>query len=209
MIFVNRAEAGTILAAKLRKYREENAVVMAIPRGGVPVAFEIAKSLGLPMDLALIKKIGHPNNKEYAIGATSLTDYFIVPFEKVSQEYVTAEVQKIRKRLNEMHSKFMGSKPVRDLQGKTVIVVDDGVATGNTLMATLQVLRKGNPFKIVVAVPVASTNAVRKLKPEADELICISEPEEFYGVGAFYKDFDQVTDEEVMDYFRLLQSVPE
>lgn len=209
MIFANRAEAGTILAAKLWKYREENAVVMAIPRGGVPVAFEIAKSLGLPMDLALIKKIGHPNNKEYAIGATSLTDYFIVPFEKVSQEYVTAEVQKIRKRLNEMHSKFMGSKPVRDLQGKTVIVVDDGVATGNTLMATLQVLRKGNPFKIVVAVPVASTNAVRKLKPEADELICISEPEEFYGVGAFYKDFDQVTDEEVMDYFRLLQSVPE
>lgn len=209
MIFANRAEAGTILAAKLWKYREENAVVMAIPRGGVPVAFEIAKSLGLPMDLALIKKIGHPNNKEYAIGATSLTDYFIVPFEKVSQEYVTAEVQKIRKRLNEMHSKFMGSKPVRDLKGKTVIVVDDGVATGNTLMATLQVLRKGNPFKIVVAVPVASTNAVRKLKPEADELICISEPEEFYGVGAFYKDFDQVTDEEVMDYFRLLQSVPE
>lgn len=209
MIFANRAEAGTILAAKLWKYREENAVVMAIPRGGVPVAFEIAKSLGLPMDLALIKKIGHPNNKEYAIGATSLTDYFIVPFEKVSQEYVTAEVQKIRKRLNEMHSKFMGSKPVRDLQGKTVIVVDDGIATGNTLMATLQVLRKGNPFKIVVAVPVASTNAVRKLKPEADELICISEPEEFYGVGAFYKDFDQVTDEEVMDYFRLLQSVPE
>ncbi len=209
MIFANRAEAGTILAAKLWKYREENAVVMAIPRGGVPVAFEIAKSLGLPMDLALIKKIGHPNNKEYAIGATSLTDYFIVPFEKVSQEYVTAEVQKIRKRLNEMHSKFMGGKPVRDLQGKTVIVVDDGIATGNTLMATLQVLRKGNPFKIVVAVPVASSNAVRKLKPAADELICISEPEEFYGVGAFYKDFDQVTDEEVMDYFRLLQSVPE
>ena len=178
-----------------------------MPRGGVPVAYAVAKELGFPIEVILTKKIGHPFNKEYAIGAASLTDYFIIPHENVTEDYIQYELKRIRSRLKEMHTRFMGDKEPESLKGKTVIVIDDGIATGNTLMGTIHVLRKSNPGKIVIGVPVASKSAVQKLSKEVDEIIAVMIPEPFYGVGAFYEDFEQVSDDEVMFYLDQLSEL--
>ncbi|MFI5137123.1 MAG: phosphoribosyltransferase [Sphingobacteriales bacterium] len=199
-MFRDRIEAGLLLAAKLRKYKNDHGVVLAVPRGGVPVAYEVARELGFPVEVILTKKIGHPSNKEYAIGAASLTDYFVTPHENVSVEYIAKELQAIRHRLKEMYKKFMGDKHPENLEGKTVIVIDDGIATGNTILATVHLLRKSNPAKIIIGVPVASKSAVKILAREVDEVVSLLIPEQFYGVGAFYDNFSEVSDEEVMFY---------
>lgn len=198
--FKDRIEAGLQLAAKLQRFKNEPGIVLAVPRGGIPVAYTVAKELGFPLELILTKKIGHPQNKEYAIGAASINDYFIVHHTDVTDEYITEEVKKVQSILKDMYVKFMGNEKPEDLKGKTVIVIDDGIATGNTLLVTVNVLRKSKPAKIIIAVPVASRNAVQKLSQYADEVITIIIPEEFYGVGAFYEDFEQVNDEEVKFY---------
>jgi putative phosphoribosyl transferase len=199
-MFHDRLEAGKLLATKLKKLKNESGVILAVPRGGVPVAYAVARELGFPIEVIFTKKIGHPINKEYAIGAASLTDYFIVPHEDVSENYIQQELQRIRTRLKEMYTKFMGDKEPENLQGKTVIVIDDGIATGNTLLGTVNILRKSKPGKIIIGVPVASKNAVEKLAKEVDEVIAVLIPETFHGVGAFYKDFKQVSDEEALLY---------
>lgn len=206
-MFHNRLEAGLLLAAKLKKYKNDPGIVLAVPRGGMPVAYAVARELGLPVEVILTKKIGHPMNKEYAIGAASLTDHFVVPHEGVTEEYIEQELQRIRSRLKEMHTRFMGDKEPEKLEGKTVIVIDDGIATGNTLLGTVNVLRKSNPAKIVIGVPVASETAVQKLEKEVDEVVAVLIPEDFYGVGAFYEDFEQVSDEEVLFYLDKLKEL--
>jgi len=206
-MFRDRIEAGLLLAAKLKKYINDSGIVLAVPRGGVPVAYAVARELGFPIEVILTKKIGHPMNKEYAIGAASLTDYFIAPHDDVTEEYIQQELQRVRSRLKEMYIRFMGDKEPENLKGKTVIVIDDGIATGNTLMGTVNVLRKSNPGKIVIGVPVASKSAVQKLSKEVDEVVAVMIPEEFYGVGAFYEDFEQVSDEEVMFYLDKLREL--
>ncbi len=206
-MFRDRSEAGLLLAQKLKKYKNVPGIVLAVPRGGVPVAYEVAKELGFPIEVILTKKIGHPGNKEYAIGAASLTDYFVIPHENVTQKYIEQELVRIRTRLKEMYLRFMGDKDPENLEGKTVIVIDDGIATGNTLLGTIQVLKKSNPGKIIIGVPVASESAVRKLSREVDEVVAVFIPEEFYGVGAFYEDFEQVSDEEVMFYLDKLREL--
>lgn len=200
IMFKDRLAAGEMLADALKKFQHESGIVLAVPRGGVPVAYAVVKKLGLPLELVLTKKIGHPMNKEYAIGAASLTDYFVVPDKEVSQDYIDQELIRIRKRLKEMQEIFQGDRKPADPAGKTLIVIDDGMATGNTLLATVRVLRKSNPAKIILAVPVASRQAVAKLSREVDEVIALEIPQEFYGVGLFYENFDQVSDEEVMYY---------
>jgi putative phosphoribosyl transferase len=199
-MFRDRIEAGQLLAEKLKKYKNDPGVVLAVPRGGVPLAYVVAKELGFPVEVILTKKIGHPLNKEYAIGAASLTDYFIIPHIDVSKKYIEQELQAIRNRLKIMYEKFMGDNEPEKLEGKTVIVIDDGIATGNTIMATINLLRKSKARKIVIGVPVASQSAVQKLSKEVDEVVAVMIPEEFYGVGAFYKNFNEVSDEEVMFY---------
>lgn len=206
-MFRDRIEAGQLLAAKLRKFKNDPGIVLAVPRGGVPVAYAVAKELGFPLEIVLTKKIGHPANKEYAIGAASLTDYFVIPHENVSEEYIQRELGKIRNRLKEMYTQFMGDREPETLKGKTVIVIDDGIATGNTLLGTVNVLRKSNPGKIVIGVPVASKSAVQKLSKEVDEVIAVMTPEVFHGVGAFYEDFEQVSDEEAMYYLDKLREL--
>ena len=206
-MFHDRIDAGLKLAEKLMKYKNDPGIVLAVPRGGVPVAFIVARELGFPVDVIFTKKIGHPLHKEYAIGAASLTDYFIIPHENVSKEYVDQEVQRIRSRLKEMHKRFMGDAEPENLEGKTVIVIDDGVATGNTLLATVNVLRKSNPGKIIIGVPVASQNAVQMLSKEVDDVVAVLVPDVFHGVGAFYDDFQQVSDAEVMYYLDKLNEL--
>lgn len=200
-MFKDRIEAGLELAKKLEKFKNRAGVVLAVPRGGVPIAYVIAKSLGYPLDLVLTKKIGHPANKEYAIGAVSLTEKFVIPHEGVTDEYIDQETLKIRKRLKDMYRDYMGEQhEPADITGKTVLVIDDGIATGQTLLATIHMLRKQQPQELIIAVPVASHSSLKKLSAEADEVICLLVPEDFYGVGAFYDDFSPVSDEEVKHY---------
>lgn len=200
MKYVDRKDAGLKLVFPLRKFVMDDCVICAIPRGGVPVAFEVAASLHFPLQLVLTKKIGHPVNKEYAVGAASLTGYFVWADENINDDYVKAEVERIQTRLQEMQDKFVTGRTTFSLKGKTLIIVDDGIATGNTILATIQLLRKEEPLKIVVAVPVASSQAYKQLQRDADEVLCLHIAENFTGVGAFYDDFSQVTDEEVIAY---------
>jgi putative phosphoribosyl transferase len=206
-MFKDRLEAGFLLAAKLKKYKNDAGIVLAVPRGGVPVAYAVASELGFPMEVVLTKKIGHPTNKEYAIGAASLTDYFIVPHQNVSEEYIQEELKKVRSRLKEMYVRFMGDNEPGKLEGKTVIIIDDGIATGNTLLGTVDILKKSRPGKIVIGVPAASEAAVQKMAEKVDEVVAVLVPQVFYGVGAFYEDFEQVSDEEVMYYLDKLREL--
>jgi len=148
-------------------------------------------------------------NEEYAIGSVSLTDRLIIPHEDVSQSYIDRETEKIRLRLKEMYKKFMGDKELVNIKDKTVIVIDDGMATGNTLMSTIKMLRQSKPGKIIVAVPVASSSAYQKISEVVDEVICLLIPEYFAGVGAFYEDFAQVSDDEVMYYLDKMKKLKE
>lgn len=206
-MFQNRSEAGIALASKLRKYQNIPGVILAVPRGGVPVAYEVAKELNIPLELVLVKKIGHPLEKEYAIGAVGLKDSFIVPHENVSDDYLKKETEKIRSRLLEMKRKFLGTREPEDLNGKTVIIIDDGIATGNTLLATVNIIKKSHPAKIIVAAPVVSKSAADKLRFEVDDLVALIIPEIFYGVGLFYHDFTQVQDDEVLEYLSRLSDL--
>jgi predicted phosphoribosyltransferase len=200
-MFHDRIEAGILLVKKLRKYKGENCVILGIPRGGIPVAYTVATELDLPLDIILTRKIGHPLNKEFAIGAASLNDYFIEEEDGyVSKDYVKEEVQAVQKRLNEMKVTFKGNKADIKLEDKIVIIVDDGIATGNTLLAAIRLLRKSKPDKIIVAVPVASNSAVGKISKEADEVITVIMPYDFHGVGQYYESFETVNDDEVTKY---------
>lgn len=206
-MFQNRSDAGRLLATKLRNYQNKPGVLLAVPRGGVPVAYEVAKELNMPLEIILVKKLGHPLNKEYAIGAVSLKDMFVIPHGDVTDFYIQQQVQTIRTRLQHMQKKFLGDREPERIEGKTIIIIDDGVATGNTLLATIRLLRKENPSKIIVAVPVISKSAAQKISIEADELIAVLIPDTFYGVGALYDDFTQVSDEEVIDYLEKLRKL--
>jgi predicted phosphoribosyltransferase len=206
-MFKDRTEAGILLAAQLSKYKSDQGVVLAVPKGGVPLAYIVAKELGFPMEIVLTKKIGHPSNKEYAIGAASLTDYFVIPHHDVSEEYIQEELKLVRGKLQHMHHKFMGDHKSENLSGKTVIVIDDGMATGNTLLSTISLIKKSKPAKIIIAVPVASTSAVRIVSKEVDEVIVLISPSDFTGVGAYYENFSDVSETEVLLYLEKLREL--
>jgi predicted phosphoribosyltransferase len=199
-MFKDRTDAGIALALKLKKYKGKDGVILAIPRGGVPVAAVLARELGMPMEVLLSKKIGHPLNPEYAIGAVSLEDRVISPHPDVDEEYIEKETVRIRKKLAEHYHRFMGDKQPIPLHDKIVIIVDDGIATGNTLLSTLPMIRKQRPKKIIIAVPVSPSGAVLRLSRSVNEMVVALIPDAFYGVGGFYEDFRQVSDEEVVGY---------
>ncbi|MCU7549092.1 phosphoribosyltransferase family protein [Chitinophagaceae bacterium LB-8] len=202
-MFQNRTQAGRLLAEKLLKYQKANGIVLAIPRGGVPVGLEIARALNWPLELLLIKKLGHPQNKEYAIGAVGMQDRIVVPHEEVPESYIESETERARARLVEMQQKFMPNKQPEPIKDRVVIVVDDGIATGNTMLTSVKILRKQEPEAIIIAAPVASWSAVEKLSQEVDKLVLLDVPEEFIGVGRFYSDFAQLTDSDVINYIKM------
>jgi putative phosphoribosyl transferase len=197
-ILKDRIEAGIFLSEKLKKYQNSNSVVLAIPRGGVPVGYEIAKNLHLPLDIILSKKIGHPFNKEFAIGAISMDSTIIDEHSDVPLGYIEKEIPRLRKLLQQKYELYMGNREPINIEGKNVIVVDDGIATGKTLLACIAMLRKKNPAKIIVAVPVVPDDAINKFQQNTDEFIYLMAPEYFRGVGGFYEQFDQVQDREVI-----------
>jgi predicted phosphoribosyltransferase len=197
-ILQDRKEAGMLLSEKLEKYQGLDAVILAVPRGGVPIGYEISKNLHLPLDIILSKKIGHPLNKEFAIGAVSLDSSFIDEHPEIPSAYIESEIKKLRESLKDKYNLYMGDRKPIDVKGKTVIVVDDGIATGNTLLACIAMLRKSNPQKIVVAVPVVPFNTVKIFQQKADEFVYLIASKDFRGVGGFYENFEQVNDDEAI-----------
>jgi predicted phosphoribosyltransferase len=196
--FKNREDAALKLIPYLEKYKHEQGVVLAVPRGGVPIAYHIARHYNFPLELLMTKKIGYPGHPEYAIGAVSPEDHFVDERFDIPKSYIDEEVKKIRASLQERYKKFMGNRKPADLENKVVIIVDDGMATGHTILNSIAVLRKKNPKKIVIAVPVAPPEVVEKMKSLVDDVICIYTPENFIGVGLHYTDFSEVSDEEVI-----------
>jgi len=204
MYFIDRYDAAMQLAPLLEKYREEKGVILAVPRGGVPLGYYLARHFGFPLDLLMAKKLGHPGNKEFAIGAVSTEESIVEETRGVPEQYIEEETQRIREQLKKRYKKFMGDREPIDIKGKIVIVVDDGIATGRTILSTIKLLRKKEPEKIVVAVPVSSGEAAKRIKEVVDDFICLHTPYPFYGVGNFYDDFSQVEDEEVLQFLNEL-----
>ncbi|WP_161889110.1 phosphoribosyltransferase [Pontibacter russatus] len=195
----NRETAARLLAERLEKYRGQQGVVLAIPRGGVPVAAPIARHLGMPLEVTLSKKIGHPANPEFAIGSVSLDSVQVDTRADVPQAYIAAEVERIREGLRQKYSLYMGNRKHVPLHDRVAILVDDGIATGKTLLATIDLVKKEQPRKIVVAVPVASPSAYETVSSLVDEVVCLLVPISFQAVGQFYEEFSQVSDEQVIE----------
>lgn len=191
-------DAGLALSRHLLHYKNVDGVTLAVPRGGVPVALPVARILNLPLEIILSKKIGHPLHKEFAIGAVSLTGQVIAPNAFASDDYIKEETQNIREQLRAMYAKFMGNKKPTPVKDKIVIIIDDGVATGHTLLSTIEMIRHEEPRKIVIAVPVAAQQAAQKLSEICDEFVCVWIPSHFRSVGEFYENFTQVSDEDVI-----------
>lgn len=199
MRFKNRNEAGLQLATRLMKWKGSEALVLALPRGGVPVGYAIASELTLPLDIILVRKIGHPANPEFAIGAAGPEEMVVDDREDVSAAYLEQAMEKVRARLKEMDWTYRKGYPPPEIKGRHIIVADDGVATGHTMALTLDILRKQEPASITVALPVSSREAAQLLSRRCDTFICLYIPPFFTGVGAFYEDFGQVSDETVIE----------
>jgi putative phosphoribosyl transferase len=202
MIFSDRDDAGKRLAEELKKYIDEDPVVLAVPRGGVVIAYETIKRFGYKWDLIIPRKIGAPHNKEIAIGAVSsdgtyfVNNYYVsglgITKEYIEQE-VFEQVNEIKRRLKD----YRGSETLPDLKDKTVIIIDDGIATGFTILAAIKSIKKQEARKIVLAVPVSPRETFEEFKEIVDEFVCLYIPHDFYSVGAYYNNFEQVEDEEV------------
>jgi putative phosphoribosyl transferase len=197
-MFKDRADAARKLSEALSKYKDQDPVILAIPRGGVAIGYPIAKELNAPLDVSLSKKIGHPSNKEFAIGAISLHGAIINKELDIPEKYLEKEVERVKEQIKENYKIYRGGKPPVSIEGKTAIIVDDGIATGSTMLATIELIKSGKPKKIIVAVPVAPPSAQLQLEGFIDEFICLVKPIEFGSVGRFYETFEQLTDKDVI-----------
>lgn len=197
-MFTDRKEAGMLLAEHLVVYKnDKNAVVLAIPRGGIIPANEISKTLNLPLEIVLVKKIGAPGNKEFAIGAVSLEDYILTSKLYTDKQYLESEIQRLRKIIREQLTYFLGNREPIELEGKKVIIVDDGVATGTTLELVIAIVKRKKADQIIVAVPIAAADALARIKHKVTKVICLETPYYFQSVGQHYSTFEQVEDETV------------
>ena len=212
MIFRNRSDAGQYLATKLLQYKDrQDVLVLALPRGGVPVAFEVAQALRVPMDIFLVRKLGVPGHEELAMGAIATggvrvlnedtVDYLGIPAD-VIDSIAETELKELKRR----ELVYRGNRPAPDVKGKTLILIDDGLATGSTIRAAAQALRRREPARIIVAVPVSAPQTCDEYRIGVDEIVCAVTPEPFFGVGKWYLDFSQTTDEEVRDLLELARS---
>jgi len=208
MIFKDRQEAGQQLAEKLMKFKDENPVIIALPRGGVVTGYEAAKKLNAPLDVMITRKLGAPFQPELGVGAIAPGDIHILNLDAISFLGISKdEMEEIIKREKiEMYRRiklYRRDLPPLDLSGKTVIIVDDGLATGITAGAAVLAIRRMTPEKIILAAPVSPIDTANKFRDEVDEFICLQEPVDFFAVGAYYVNFDQVTDEEVVSLLKL------
>ncbi|WP_086134843.1 phosphoribosyltransferase [Methylocaldum sp. SAD2] len=204
-LFENRTDAGRKLAEALGAYAgRSDLIVLALPRGGVPVAYEVARALKAPLDLLIVRKLGTPGNPELAMGAiasggASVLNRDVVSIYRISDEVIENAAAKERQELERRERLYRGDRPYPDIENRCIIVVDDGIATGATMRAGLAALRQRNPACIVVAVPLAPVDTVERLRAEVDEVVCLMTPEPFFAVGQGYRDFSQTTDDEVRE----------
>lgn len=203
-IFRDRTEAGQLLAEKLVHFaRQKDSIVLALPRGGVPVGYEIAQALKLPLDIFLVRKLGVPGHEELAFGAIAMDNVQVFNDEVVFQmgldqptiDEIIREEQAV---LNERNQKYRGNRPFPDLKNRTVILVDDGIATGATMRAAIKAIRKLGCLNLVIAVPVAPPEVFTQFRSLADQIVCVETPAMMYAIGSWYADFSQTTDEEVI-----------
>lgn len=209
--FSNRQQAGALLVHRLRGlYQHENAIVLALPRGGVPVGFSIAKVLEIPLDVLLVRKLGVPGHEEYAMGAIANGGLCILQHEvlealEIPTSVVENMAQRALREIDRQDKLYRANRGPLSVRGRVVILVDDGMATGSSMMIAVKTLRKEMPARIIVATPVAPPETCQKLRAEADEVICLSTPDPFYAVGLWYEDFDQTTDAEVINFLKALE----
>jgi predicted phosphoribosyltransferase len=204
MPFRDRTDAGRRLAKPLMKYKNQKSVILALPRGGVPVAAEVAAALDAPMDLVLVRKIGVPTQPELAMGAvvdggapTIVRNEDVIRLAGVEETEFKAVCDREMREIERRRKRYLGNRPHPEVAGSVAIVIDDGIATGATMRAALQATRMRKPAKLVLAVPVAPTSTINELNREVDEIVCLEDHEQFGAIGFFYEDFSQVTDEEV------------
>jgi putative phosphoribosyl transferase len=205
MRFTDRHEAGRRLAERLLPLKTQRPVVLALPRGGVPVGFEIARALAAPLDLVLVRKIGAPQQQELAVGAVAdggqpelVTDERLIGLLGVSAEYLETAKAAALTEIERRRRAYFGDHPPVDLGNRTAIVVDDGIATGATMLAALRATRRRQPARLVLAVPVAPRDTLRRMRGEVDEVVCLDTPADFHAVGQFYQRFPQLRDDEVI-----------
>lgn len=203
-LFKDRTQAGELLGQQLSVYaRCGNAVVLALPRGGVPVGYAVAKTLDIPLDMFLVRKLGLPGNEEYAIGAIAGGDARILRAEtiaelKLAPATIEAIAQRERCELERREALYRGNRPALPLRQHIVILVDDGVATGATIEVAARAVRAAQPLRLIIAIPVAPIETLQQLQSAVDEVVCLYTPEPFYSVGQWYEEFDQTSDREVI-----------
>ncbi|HHF7375928.1 phosphoribosyltransferase [Legionella bozemanae] len=204
MNYDDRYQAGRVLVDLLKNYaKRTDVIVLALPRGGVPVGYEIAQKLSLPLDIFIVRKLGVPGHEELAMGAIASGGITVLNEEIVNLLHISTEsidtIQKSeQEELLRREQVYRGKKPFPELSGKTIILVDDGIATGYTMRAAIAALKQKKPAKLIVAIPVAARSTCDEIAPLVDEIICPMRPVNFYAVGLWYNDFSQTTDEEVM-----------
>ncbi|MBD2437815.1 phosphoribosyltransferase [Nostoc sp. FACHB-110] len=203
--FRNRAEAGKLLAKQLTNYANfNNLLVLGLPRGGVPVAFEIAKQLNAPLDICLVRKIGVPNHEELAMGAIASGGVRVLNYDVLNSLSIDCQIidEVTAKELRELQRRdraYRGERALPEVKNHTVILVDDGIATGSTMRAAIAILQPQQPQHLIVAVPVAPPSTCQQLETEVDKIVCLVMPESLYAIGAWYDDFSQTTDAEVRE----------
>jgi putative phosphoribosyl transferase len=205
MWFPNRTEAGRLLARELERYAgRDDVVVLALPRGGVPVGFEVAQTLAAPLDVCVVRKLGVPGQRELAMGAIAsggliVRDQELVHRLGIPEQLIQGAIADELRELERREAAYRGDREPPELEGKTVIVVDDGLATGATMRAAALAVREQNPARVIVAVPVAPAETCERLRGDVDEVVCTLTPEFFYAVGFWYDDFSQTSDDEVRE----------
>ena len=202
MLFKNRYSAGKLLAEKLSSYKnKKDILVLGIPRGGIEVASAVAKELNAELSVIITKKITYPTNPEFAVGAASLDSYVIDETYKHAEKTLKEDIKKLMSEIKSRYKKYTNGKiPV--LRGKTIVIADDGLATGHTMLAAIKYARSKKPKKLIAAVPVSSQEAYEAIKKLADKIVCLDIPINFFAVGNFYQEFGQLTDEDVISYLK-------
>ena len=207
-IFHDRIEAGRLLAGELMPYANQpGVIVLGLPRGGVPAAFEVASALGAPLDVFIVRKLGTPGQRELAMGAIASGGIRVLNEEVVrglgiAPEVIDAVSADEERELQRRELAYRGSTSGPEARGKTVLLIDDGIATGSTIRAAIRALRAQHPARLIVAVPVAAASTCRELRPDVDDLVALMTPEIFHGVGEWYEDFRQTTDAEVVEWLQ-------
>jgi putative phosphoribosyl transferase len=209
MLFQNRTDAGRQLAKALLKYKSRHPVILALPRGGVSVAAEVAVALDAPLDLLLVRKIGLPSQPELAMGAvtdgeepTIIRNRDVIELSGISADEFDAVCEEERNEIERRRKRYLGDRARSKVKGQVVIIIDDGIATGATTLAAIRAVRRREPRELVLAVPVAPLDTINMLQPEVDAVVCLDTPEDLGAIGYFYRDFRQVSDDEVIAALR-------